>query len=116
MNVWAALVLGILIGWLVEWAIDAFYWRKRGEKTVTVPMIVEVPAENEDLLQDIYGIGPVLADRFRKAGVTTFAQLAELNEEEIRTIARVKQWKYFDARSWLSQARDFAKRREEMKK
>lgn len=29
MNVWVALVLGLLLGWLVEFLIDYFYWRPR---------------------------------------------------------------------------------------
>src|SRR5215813_13838142 len=33
MNVAAAFVLGLLIGWLAEWVIDWFYWRSRSRAT-----------------------------------------------------------------------------------
>lgn len=29
MNVWTALILGLLAGWLIEWVIDWMYWRGR---------------------------------------------------------------------------------------
>lgn len=29
MNVWVALIIGLIIGWLLELAVDVFYWRKR---------------------------------------------------------------------------------------
>lgn len=29
MNIWTALVLGLLVGWLAEWVLDWFYWRRR---------------------------------------------------------------------------------------
>lgn len=35
MNPWAMLVLGLLIGWLIEWVIDVIYWRRRSAGVVT---------------------------------------------------------------------------------
>ena len=31
MNVFTAFVVGLLVGWLIEWAMDRFYWRAQGE-------------------------------------------------------------------------------------
>lgn len=31
MNVWVALVGGIILGWLIEWVIDWYYWRRGAE-------------------------------------------------------------------------------------
>ncbi len=31
MNIWVALIGGIILGWLVEWIIDWLYWRRGAE-------------------------------------------------------------------------------------
>lgn len=31
MNVWIALIGGIMLGWLIEWVIDWVYWRRGAE-------------------------------------------------------------------------------------
>lgn len=60
-----------------------------------------------DSLQEIAGIGPVYARRLRKAGITTFRQLAMLPPERLREIARVERWQA-DVTSWIEQARERA--------
>lgn len=47
MNVVAMFVLGLLIGWLGEWAIDWFYWRDR---------IRTMAAENTGLRERIFSL------------------------------------------------------------
>ncbi len=36
MNVWIALIGGIILGWLVEWIIDWFYWRRGAQAFYTM--------------------------------------------------------------------------------
>lgn len=74
MNIWAALVLGILIGWLVEWVIDWVYWRNRDAR----------PAM--DILQAVDGIGPVISGKLYDAGINTFDALAKLTRPDLEVI------------------------------
>jgi predicted flap endonuclease-1-like 5' DNA nuclease len=110
MTIWTALILGLLIGWLVEWVIDWWFWRRRS----TAPMSART-SEGHDHLEDIYGIGPVIADRLRKAGIMTFEQLADLKPDEVREIAQLEIEDDADFRSFVSQAKDFARRRQQEK-
>src|SRR5688572_21891930 len=98
MNVTAMFVLGLLLGWLAEWAIDWVYWRGRINKIVNentglreriasleakkspsrlsakkVPLIDKDGSHN---FQAIKGVGPVFAKRLKDAGVLTFEQLS----------------------------------------
>jgi hypothetical protein len=36
MNVWVALIGGIILGWLIEWLIDWYYWRRGAEAFYTM--------------------------------------------------------------------------------
>lgn len=36
MNVWIALIGGIILGWLVEWIIDWLYWRRGAQAFYTM--------------------------------------------------------------------------------
>ena len=137
MDFLTGLVSGLLTGWLGEWVIDWLYWRKRktrvsddgalraqmrsmeGENrelraklNLMTPQIVEkVVTVERERLEDIYGIGPVYGKRLRDAGVSTFAQLAEQSPDRIREIMGIEDWQAADPDSWISQARDFARRR-----
>lgn len=43
MNTTATFVLGLLIGWLAEWALDWFYWRRRAQASA-LPAAKSKPA------------------------------------------------------------------------
>ena len=62
------------------------------------PSPSSVPADD---LEVISGIGPVTARRFRKAGVTTYAQLAALTPEELQEISDTGRW---DPADWIKEA------------
>jgi predicted flap endonuclease-1-like 5' DNA nuclease len=137
----AALVGGLLAGWLGEWVLDWLYWRRRkpavalaGDDPAFAKKLESLEAENRDLkarlavvpvikekvvhverahLQDIYGIGPVYAKRLKDAGISTFDELADANPKELIQIAKIQDWQVADPGSWVSQARDFADRRKE---
>ena len=137
----AALVGGLLAGWLGEWVLDWLYWRRRkpavasaADDPAYAKKLESLEAENKDLraklaiapsvrekvvhverehLQDIYGIGPVYHKRLKEAGISTFEQLADANPKELVKIAKIQDWQAADPNSWVSQARDFADRRKD---
>lgn len=61
MEIWVALVGGVILGWLLEWVIDWLYWRRgveafyateaelRRELAVAQTALAEAAAENERL-------------------------------------------------------------------
>ena len=132
MNVVAMFVLGLLLGWLAEWAIDWYYWRGR---------IVRVVEENTDLrkevaalqarknpvrvsakkipltdsegnhnFQAIKGVGPVFAKRLKDAGIVTFDQLSRLKSGQLEEILGTLYKRFFSKEETiLAQAKEFAK-------
>ncbi len=134
MNVVAIFVLGLLLGWLAEWAIDWFYWRgqiTRAAKENTglreriasleamkspVPLSAKnlpiVDKDGNDNFQAIKGIGPVFAKRLKEAGVTTFEGLSQLKPNQLEEILGTLYQRFFSKQEKiLAQAREFAKQR-----
>lgn len=103
-----ALILSVVLGWLIERLIDRVYGQNNGEElqnkgsrsdmeldaqrhvldeqvgnvqdrvdktgNSSKPVVETVP----DKLENIKGIGPVIAGKLNAAGIFTFAQLADL--------------------------------------
>jgi predicted flap endonuclease-1-like 5' DNA nuclease len=134
MNVLAMFVLGLLIGWSVEWAIDWYYWRGRihkvaSENTTLKERLSALETERKqgskpdkgialtdkagrDNLQAIKGIGPVYSGRLREAGIQTFEQLAQLTPERLGDILGERYKRLFsNQETILAQAKDFAQQR-----
>ena len=132
MNVVAMFVLGLLIGWFAEWAIDWVYWRGRMQEIATENTTLKervsaleakkqqrlfsaknVPltdADGNDNLQAIKGIGPVFAKRLKAAGVTTFEQLSRLRSKQLEEILGSLYKRFFSKQEQiLAQAKEFAK-------
>ena len=63
-----------------------------------------VPADD---LTMISGIGPAFARRLNEAGITTYAQLAELTADEVRQRAELSAWQG-DPEEWIAQAKSLA--------
>ncbi|HUV16491.1 MAG TPA: helix-hairpin-helix domain-containing protein [Pelolinea sp.] len=76
-ELWIGVVIGLIIGWLAEWVIDRFYWRKR------ITVLESQLANKKDDLTKIKGVGPVIEERLNKAGIFTFRQVSKLTREEI---------------------------------
>lgn len=171
----AAFVLGLLVGWLVEWVVDLLYWRRRymlilrsakqcqqqvhtleaelqtqvrmvadgdqqlaalkGElavlqmeleswksRALEAPARAVEPVETEeappagpptpDDLLVIKGIGPVIAGRLNRAGITTFEQLAAMNAVQLRELLGDIIQRLSDEETILEQARQFAHRKQ----
>ena len=71
-------------------------------KTPTTPLTETAIA---DPLEEIHGIGPVVARHLQSAGIHTFAQLAELSPEQVSAIiAPVRASGLLDPASWIAEA------------
>jgi hypothetical protein len=58
MEIWVALVGGLILGWLAEWVIDWFYWRRGVEAFYATEaelrrQVDSLAAENESLRQQL---------------------------------------------------------------
>ena len=132
MNIAAMFVLGLLIGWLAEWAIDWFYWRgriqeiasensslkqritslesKKKPRLLSSKHIPLTDAEGNDNFQAIKGIGPVFAKRLKDAGVTTFRGLSQLRSKQLEEILGTLYKRFFSKQETiLAQAKEFAR-------
>ena len=63
----------------------------------------DLPAN--DPLIEINGIGPSTQERLYEAGIKTFAQLAEMDAETLRTIAGSAVTRRYDVEDWIEEAR-----------
>jgi len=72
------------------------------------PKLASMSARQPDHLEKIHGIGPVFARRFNEAGVTTFADLANLNPNDVRQIVAAEEWQKIDPESWINDAKKLA--------
>ena len=114
-------VLGLLAGWLIEWLIDYFYWRRRyAEKDVaparpTIPerVVEPLPPVNRppDDLKVVRGIGPVIERKLNEAGISTFEQLGNLTAADLRRLLGNAIERLADEDALLQQARDLARRK-----
>jgi predicted flap endonuclease-1-like 5' DNA nuclease len=125
MNPLFTFVLGLLIGWLIEWVIDYFYWRRRDaeKEIVYVPQassegratpVVEMeprPAAKviPDDLKVIKGIGKVIERKLNEAGIYTFEQLGDLTPADLRRILGSTIERLANEEDLLQQARDLAR-------
>lgn len=132
MNVVAMFVLGLLFGWLAEWAIDWYYWRRHIRKIANENMGLKeriaslearatpiplspkkvplINAEGNHNFQAIKGVGPVFAKRLKDAGILTFEQLANLKTKQLEEILGALYKRFFSKQETiLAQARKFAK-------
>lgn len=58
MDIWVALIGGLIIGWVAEWVIDWVYWRRGVEAFYTTEaelrrQVDSLAAENESLRQQL---------------------------------------------------------------
>jgi predicted flap endonuclease-1-like 5' DNA nuclease len=130
----AMFVLGLLIGWLAEWAIDWFYWRgrikniatentnlkeritsleaKKNQRILSAKNVPLTDKDGNDNFQAIKGIGPVFAKRLKESGVTTFEQLSKLKSKQLEEILGTLYKRFFSKQETiLAEAKEFAKQK-----
>ena len=75
-------------------------------KAQPVATFASVAVIEPDVLEDIVGIGPVYGAALRGLGITTFAQLAELNESQVTELeAELEASGRVGREEWIQQAR-----------
>ena len=134
MNVIAMFVLGLLLGWLAEWAIDWYYWRgrigrvadentglreqlaslkrKQNPVRLSAKNIPIIDADGNDNFQAIKGVGPVFAKRLNDAGVLTFEKLSQMKSGQLEEILGTLYKRFFSKQETiLAQAKEFARQR-----
>jgi predicted flap endonuclease-1-like 5' DNA nuclease len=134
MNTVAMVILGLLIGWFAEWAIDWVYWRgrireiaaenttlkeritaleaKKNQRLLSAKNVPLTDANGNDNFQAIKGIGPVFAKRLKDAGVVTFEQLSRLKPRQMEEILGTLYKRFFSKQEKiLAQAKEFAKQK-----
>jgi large subunit ribosomal protein L21 len=120
-------ILGLLVGWLIEWVIDYFYWRRRyserevvyASQTTSESRVAPVSAVESrpavkaapDDLKIVKGIGPVIERKLNDAGIHTFEQLGSLTVADLRRILGNAIERLSDEEALLQQARDLARRK-----
>jgi hypothetical protein len=60
MEIWIALLGGLILGWVLEWLVDWFYWRRGVESFYATEaelraQVAALTAENEKLRQQLSG-------------------------------------------------------------
>ncbi len=113
---WLSFLIGALVGWVVEWLVDFFYWRPKWVSDAEVEaqlrdelaaaqeeietlraqlsaqeervssLVGAAAAEAADDLTMIEGIGPKTVELLNQHDIHTFSQLAEADVEELRAI------------------------------
>ena len=136
MNIAATFILGLLIGWLAEWAIDWSYWRgrirsiasentslreritsleaRKNPRFVSAKNIPITDTQGRDNFQAIKGIGPVFAKRLKEAGIVTFEQLSQLKTKQLEQILGSLYKRFFSKQETiLAQAKEFARQKKQ---
>jgi predicted flap endonuclease-1-like 5' DNA nuclease len=113
---WLSFLVGALVGWVVEWLIDFFYWRRKwvSDAGAEAQLRNELAAAQEELealraqlsaqeqristlgqavaapavddLTMIEGVGPKTVELLNQHDIYTFAQLAEADVGDLRAI------------------------------
>ncbi len=90
-------------------AAEAKPAKKAEAAASTAAPLFTAPAGEGDDLVVIKGIGPVAAGQLKEQGITTFAQLAALTDEDIARIDANMPFSTDQIKDWQAQAKDLAK-------
>jgi len=96
---WKWFLLGVLVGWAIEWIIDFYFWRRRGS---TASKRVQ-----KDNLTRIEGIGPKLQTLLNEYGIYSYAELGNARPQQLQQILNKAGSRFRLARpeTWAEQAR-----------
>ncbi len=81
----------------------------RAEAPAAAAPLFSAPAGEGDDLVVIKGIGPVAASQLKEQGITTFAQLASLTDDDVAKIDANMPFSTDQIRDWREQAKELAK-------
>ena len=132
---WLFFFIGVLIGWLVQWVFDYFFWRKQREQAAEAQALLEkqlnscqadladckaksdalakeAATPKADDLDNIEGIGPKIADILNENDILSYEQLANTSVERLKEIlaGAGSRYKLANPESWPEQARLAANR------
>ena len=82
--------------------------KEEAKEAVAAPLFAAPEGEGDDLTQ-IKGIGPVAAGQLNEQGVTTFAQIAALSDEDVARIDEAMPFSADQISDWREQAKELAK-------
>lgn len=105
---------GIDIGAMAEAPVEEVLEAAPAEEAAEAPAAPVAPlftapeGEPEDLTQ-IKGIGPVAKDQLAEQGITTFAQVAALSDEDVRRIDEAMPFSADQISDWREQAKEITK-------
>ena len=86
MNPWTALLIGILLGWLIEYAIDWLFWRRKSANEKDVEELKAQLQTTQDQVVDLEAqLASAQAD-YSDLQVETAAQVAEVEEKAAETV------------------------------
>lgn len=80
-----------------------------GETTASTEPLFTAPAADKDKLTKIKGVGPAAEKQLNEQGITTFAQIAELTDEDVARIDANMPFSAAQIEDWRGQAQELAK-------
>ncbi|WP_224823771.1 50S ribosomal protein L21 [Cognatishimia sp. MH4019] len=82
----------------------------KAEAKKAAPKKAAAKAEGGDDLKQLSGVGPALEKKLHAAGVTTFAQIAAWNDEDVAAMDEKLSFKgRIEREGWIEQAKELAK-------
>jgi len=73
------------------------------------PAAAAAPAGEADDLKKLNGLGPAIAKKLNEAGITTFAQIAAMTDEDVARVEEELSLKgRFERDNWIEQAKELA--------
>ena len=79
------------------------------KEEAAAPAAADAPAGEADDLKKLNGLGPAIAKKLVEAGITTFAQIAAMTDEDVARVEEELSLKgRFERDNWIEQAKELA--------